>query len=91
MNFKPHIIEAYGPQQVPEIAKFVESNLYETGKDRPSHGVTKTAKVSTVQWNTCRHFLDWSQQLAKFWNSKEMEKTCEILRIAWNFYRAHGI
>jgi PKHD-type hydroxylase len=72
MNFKPHIIEAYGPQQVPEIAKFVESNLYETGKDRPSHGVTKTAKVSTVQWNTCRHFLDWSQQLAKFWNSKEI-------------------
>jgi DnaJ family protein C protein 22 len=27
----------------------------------------------------------------EFWNSKEMEKTCEILRIAWNFYRAHGI
>ena len=27
----------------------------------------------------------------EFWYSKEMEKICEILRVAWNFYRAHGI
>ena len=72
MNFKPNIVRAYGPDQIPDIAKFVEENLHEDGDDRPAEGIIKTAKVSPIQWTKCKHFLDWSQQWAKWWNSKEI-------------------
>lgn len=72
MNYKPHIIKAYGPDQVKEIADFVEKNLYGTGQDRPAQNIIKTATTQHIQWATCKHFLDWSQQWAKWFNSKEV-------------------
>lgn len=72
MKLKPHITQAYRPDQIPDIARFVEQNVFPGANDVPADGIRKTAQVHILQWGKVKTFLDWSQQWLRYWNSREI-------------------
>jgi PKHD-type hydroxylase len=72
MNLNPHMVQAYTPEQVAEIAKLADSNIFTGAHDKPAQGVMKTADVKFLHWANLKHLMDWSQQWVRFFNSREI-------------------
>jgi len=64
--------QAYPPEQMASICEFMRANIEPTAQDGPARGIVKTAQTQIVAWHHCRPFLEWTEQLTHYWNSKEV-------------------
>lgn len=64
--------QAYPPEQMPSICDFMRANTEPSAQDSPARSIVKTAETLVVSWFHCKSFLDWTQQLTHYWNSKEV-------------------
>ena len=62
--------QAYPPEQMHTICEFMRANIQPTAQDSPAIGIVKTAKTEVVAWSRCRHYLEWTEQITHYWNSK---------------------
>jgi len=72
MILKPYLVQLYSPEQVGEVARFVEQNTYGEAHDAPAKGIAKTAETKILQWGKVKQYLDWSQQWVRFFNTREI-------------------
>lgn len=71
MKFQPHIVRAYTPEQVAEIVRFADANVYNQAHDVPAQGIRKTADVRLLQWGRVKQYLEWTQQWVHFANRRD--------------------
>lgn len=72
MNLKPYLVQLFTPEQVAEVARFAEQNTFSEAQDAPATGVPKTAQTKIIQWGKIKHYMEWSQQWVRFFNSREI-------------------
>lgn len=63
--------QAYPAEQMQSICDFMRANIAPTAQDSPARGIVKTAQTQIVAWHHCRPFLEWTEQLTHYWNSKQ--------------------